>query len=57
MTIKFVIYQVDNGFVLNITHGKKVKSYIFQLNERIKMYAYIDKWLDRAGAPQDEGEK
>jgi hypothetical protein len=42
---KFVIYVVQNGFLLNITTGKVAKSYVFSPTERMKMLAHIDMML------------
>lgn len=44
-TMKFVLWTVQNGFLLNVTRGQNAKSYVFKLDERMKMLAYIDKLL------------
>jgi len=43
--MKFVLWTVQNGFLLNVTRGQNAKSYVFKLDERMKMLAYIDKLL------------
>ena len=41
--MKFVIHEVKNGFLLNITYSKtKVESFIFKPEERLRMLAKID---------------
>lgn len=44
--MKFTIYHVKNGFLLNVTYsGGKVDSYVFLESERMTMFALIDKKL------------
>ena len=41
--MKFVIYKVQNGYLLNVISGKYSKSYVYNLKERMTMFAFIDK--------------
>lgn len=45
--MKFTIFKVKNGYLLNITYSKqKVESFVFKEAEHYKMLALIDKILD-----------
>jgi hypothetical protein len=55
--MKFEIYQVNNGFLLNIYNGKKQGSYIYKEEERIRMFAYIDLLIDRNNKKEKEEDK
>lgn len=42
--MKFTIFQVENGFLLNVVYSKsKSKSFIYTPKERMTMFATIDK--------------
>ena len=43
--MKFVIFKVKNGYLLNIYRGKITESYIYTIYERMTMFAHIDKIL------------
>lgn len=43
--MKFTIFKVSNGYLLNTTVMNKHKSFVFTNQERIKMFAIIDKFL------------
>ena len=41
--MKFTIYRVQNGYLLNITYSQaKVESFIYNNQERMTMFAKID---------------
>jgi hypothetical protein len=43
--MKFTIYQVQNGFLLNFVKDGVTKSYVFASNERMRLLAFIDSAL------------
>ena len=43
--MKFIIYKVTNGYLLNIHIGKKSESRVYMVTERMTMFAYIDKLM------------
>jgi len=44
--MKFTIYRVRNGYLLNIVYGpKRVESYVYDETQRMRMLAVIDKVL------------
>ena len=43
--MRFTIYVVQNGFLLNVHQGDKTTSYVFAPKDRMKMLALIDKRL------------
>jgi hypothetical protein len=43
--LKFTIWKIQNGFLLNVTQRKVTKSYIYTFKERMVMLAHIDKVL------------
>ena len=54
--MKFVIYKVENGFLLNVHTGKTQKSYVFSPTERMRMLAHIDSLLGEEPSEVPEGE-
>lgn len=54
--MKFSIYQVKNGFLLNVRRGDKTTSYVFKSEERITMLTMIDKMLGPDPGENDEQE-
>lgn len=41
--MKFIIFKVENGFLLNIHYSsKKTESYVYTPRERMTMFAKID---------------
>ena len=55
--MKFIIYKVNNGYLLNTYIKDKTSSYIFTLDERVRMFAYIDKLLGKDPYDQKEQEE
>lgn len=43
--MRFAIYRVENGYLLNITLDKRSHSYVYSLKERMTMLAKIDSTL------------
>jgi hypothetical protein len=42
---QFKIYECKNGFLLNIYIGQRSESWVFKVDERMRMLAHIDKLL------------
>ena len=44
--MRFNIYQVKNGYLLNIIYSaQRIESFVFTLQERMRMFAMIDQAL------------
>lgn len=43
---KFNIYVLKNGYLLNVTFGKKVYSAVYSWKERYKMFKHVERILD-----------
>jgi len=41
--MKFTIFKVSNGYLLNIYIGKRSESRVYMETERMTMFAYVDK--------------
>lgn len=52
--MKFTIYKVENGYLLNVTIGKKVKSYVYTDKQRMTVFAVIDKLMGAEPEGSDE---
>jgi len=56
--MKFTIYPVSNGYLLNVTDHKGQKmSFVYKEDERYKMLATIDRYLDMKQEAKDQGTK
>lgn len=49
--MKFTIYRCRNGYLLNVTTGKKADSFVYDEKGRMTMFAKIDQLL---GAEPDD---
>lgn len=49
--MKFIIFKVKNGYLMNVTRNKKITSYVFVPKERLTMLAMIDSFLGEDPKP------